>query len=592
VLCAVTFGLPAGASAEGGAVWRFAPALAPPPPAGVASAPYPVPLGEVGQISFWAPNRGMLITGGTAPSGAVASGLYAYDGVSWHQLSTVCGGARGRIAWAGPDEFWTIADQRAGQIKARPGGSLAAISLCHFLNGQVVGSYAMPLEQPDSYVEMDAAACFSPSDCWFAGKDGNGGSFHLHWGGSEVTTVYDPEDHAVTSMTAFQGKLYEGLALGPEDSYLAEENQGHPAVMRTIAPTGQASSCNGSPSTFCDVFAFAGQPLPVYPSGVPPSALGGFDLATDGSPLGAGATQLWAGADPVRGASRASVTILHEAQGSWSQVIPTAGGSSPLGGAQLNGSGTDQQTSQETAVDGAIAPEPGTGSAWLSLSGSGGETAQVALLEANGTIAETDNLPGPQDPVGFRGYAGPAACPVVHDCWMVTTQGWLFHLTDGAQQPQDVDPNFAGVIAYRPADAGVPVVYPDVPPIDNSLANQQPPPAPVGPPEHALAPTVKYKKRKPLLLHVKSRFLHHRVLMISFTLTARAHVQLVGRRNSTIVARTPNESLHAGRHQLSLSLDPAHWPTKLQFKATPIGVPAPSGGEAGGSGSNNTVSTG
>jgi hypothetical protein len=604
VPCVLAFGLLGSARADGGALWRYAPALAPPPPSGVTPAPYPVPLGAVGQISFWAPNRGLLITGGTASEGGpVASGLYVYDGVSWHQLSTVCGGGDGRIAWAGPDEFWTIADQRPGQLKARQQSTLASLSLCHFLNGAVVASYAMPLEKPDSYLEMDAAACFSSNDCWFGGKSGNGGSFHLHWDGAEVTTVDDSVDHAVTGMANFQDRLYEGLAIGPEDA--SSQNQPHPAVIRTIAPTGLLPSCNGAPSTFCDVFLFslaANQALPMYPSGVSPDGLSGFEIATDGSPLGAGATQLWAGADPANFGARslAPVTILQDTHEGWTQVVPAADGSSSLpAGAYLSGSETDQQTSQKAPNGEAIAPEPGTGGAWLSLvEGGGGDSAQVALLEGNGKLAESDTLPGLKDPVGARGNAGPIACPAVHDCWMATIRsgqasgGWLFHLTDGSQFPQDTDPNFAGVISYRPPDAGVPVIYPDVPPVDDSLANQQPPPALTGPPEQAPAPPVKYKKRRPLVLHVKSRFLHGRVLVISFTLTARAHVQLVGRRSSKIVARTRNESLRPGPHRLSLSLDPVHWPTKLQFKATPIGASAPAGGEAGGSGSDNTVSTG
>src|SRR6202043_2548979 len=60
-------------------------------------------LGKIGDIEFWAPNRGVLITAGNPPT--VAPGVWAFNGQSWHQLSTVCGGADGRIAWAGPDEF-------------------------------------------------------------------------------------------------------------------------------------------------------------------------------------------------------------------------------------------------------------------------------------------------------------------------------------------------------------------------------------------------------------------------------------------------------------------------------------------------------
>ena len=155
-------------AADGGATWVSAPALAPPPPTGASPSPFPLPVGYVGDIEFWAPNRGVLITAGNS---VVPAGLYAYDGVNWHQLSTVCGGTDGRIAWAGPDEFWTISDQRPGQVLSTSGtGALEDVSLCHFLDGQVVASFAEPLEQPNSYKPMNAAACAGPNDCWFGGR--------------------------------------------------------------------------------------------------------------------------------------------------------------------------------------------------------------------------------------------------------------------------------------------------------------------------------------------------------------------------------------------------------------------------------------
>jgi hypothetical protein len=606
---AVVLTLGFAAASARGAGWHYVPTAAPPPPAGVAPAPYPISLGSVGQISFWSPSHGLLITGGSGSDGPVASGLYAYDGAGWHQLSTVCGGGSGRIAWAGKDEFWTIADQRAGQVEARQEDRLTSISLCHFLDGQVVGSYAMPLGQPDSYLEMDAAACFSPSDCWFGGEDGSEGSFHLHWNGSEVSAVYDPEDHAVTGMTNFQGKLYEGLAIGPEDSYLPSEDREHPAVIRTIAPEGPAPYCSltGQTGTFCDVYLFSAatdQALPEYPKGAHPDALGGFDVASDGGPLGGGATQLWAGADPVRSSSQSGVaplTILHQAQGSWTQVLPEPGGGSPLpAGVELGGNTTDRYTVQETEAGNSIAPQPGTESAWLSLRGVDPGSALVALLEAphaeadgqesTPKVLEEQILPGPEEHLGSLGEAGPITCPAEGDCWMATTAGWLFHL--GGESAREVDPYFESLISYRPLDDSVPIQYPIAPPPDDSLANQKPLSAAPDSSGEAPAAPVKRKSGKALVTHIKSRFVDRRVLVISFTLTAKAHVQLVGRRKSKVVAKTRDESLRAGRHVLSLSLNPADWPTKLQFKATPAGKSAPSsGGEVSSSGGSDTVST-
>jgi hypothetical protein len=284
------------------------------------------------------------------------------------------------------------------------------------------------------------------------------------------------------------------------------------------------------------------------------------------------------------------VTILHDEGGDWSQVIPTTGGSSPLAAMKLQGSETDQYTSQATQVGNSIAPEPGTKSAWLSLLSQTGKSAEVGLLEADGALAETDSLPGPEEHLGSLGEAGPIACPAEGDCWMATTQGWLFHL--GGEYPQDNDPYFESLISYRPPDAGVPIQYPIAPPPDDSLANQKPLSAAPDSSGEAPAAPVKRKPGKALVTHIESRFVDRRVLVISFTLTARAHVQLVGRRKSKVVARTRDESLRAGRHVLSLSLNPADWPTKLQFKATPAGKSAPSsGGEVSSSGGSDTVST-
>jgi hypothetical protein len=592
--------------------WRFEPALSPPPPSGVKPAPDAVPLGGVGEISFWAPNRGLLISGGSeAVGGVVPAGLYAYDGVSWHQLSSVCGGAKGRIAWAGPDEFWTIADQRAGQITSSEvhQGSLEALSLCHFVGDAVVGSYAMPLGEPGSYLEMDAAGCLSPTDCWFAGQDGqppNQGSFHLHWNGSEVSTYYDSSDHAVTGIASFNGRLYEGLSIGAGDAWLPGEEPAHPPVIRTVAPAGQTPLCSttGEQSSFCNLFLFSeGSELPVYPEHTPASSLGGFDLATDGGPLGAGATQLWADAGPLAGATlgpgQSRVTVLRDAQGSWTQLLPPSSGSSPLPAeATLAGSSSDvSSTRRDEPGAGSIAPVPGSESAWLSLN-EGREAATVALLKADGSLAVTDELPEAGEDVGFRGSAGPIACPAFEDCWMATdaygqaSGGWLFHLSNGASPPPNTDPLFDGadgVIAYRPPDSGLPAVYPNGFAEDDSLANQQPPPAPTGTPKQVPAKPAKRRRGRPLVTHVSSKFLHHRTLVLSFTLTAKARVQLIARDRRQVVAKTRRRALRPGRHSLSLSFELARWPTKVEFHIAPAVKPSAGGSQE--SESNETIAT-
>jgi hypothetical protein len=138
----------------------------------------------------------------------------------------------------------------------------------------------------------------------------------------------------------------------------------------------------------------------------------------------------------------------------------------------------------------------------------------------------------------------------------------------------------------------VPVVYPNQPPADDSLANQQPASTQTTAPiQVATPPTPKHNKAKTLVKHVHSRLVNHHTLVLSFTLTARARVQLIARRKRTVVARSRLQSLAAGRHQLSLQLDPQRWPTGFQFKATPASGEASGGGSTEEAGSGNTIST-
>ena len=129
-LCLIVGSLLVPAATAGAANWHLEQPIS---PAGI-----PGPLGRIGDIEFWAPNRGALITSGV---GLTPPGVYIYNGQGWHQYSTVCGGEEGRIVWAGPDELWTVADQPAGQ-ESSAGTLPHQVSLCHFQNGAVVASYA------------------------------------------------------------------------------------------------------------------------------------------------------------------------------------------------------------------------------------------------------------------------------------------------------------------------------------------------------------------------------------------------------------------------------------------------------------------
>ncbi|MCL2769337.1 MAG: hypothetical protein FWD42_04420, partial [Solirubrobacterales bacterium] len=340
-------------------------------------------------------------------------------------------------------------------------------------------------------------------------------------------------------------------------------------------------------------------------------ALGGFDLAVD-APMGSRASQLWAaagaaGETPPRGSAAASLTVMRDlpradGEEAWSQLLPAPGVSDPLPGARLRGGG--EELDSDT-----IAPEPGREAAWLSLRGNGQPVARVALLEVgacetavNNTVpcarvAQEDSLPEAGEPIGPRGAAGPIVCPAARDCWMATfaepasRAGWLFHYTDGAGEAADADPFFDGadgVITYRPPDQGVPVVYPDGFANDDSLANQQVIATRAGAPAEVPAATPAAKRKAARLVeHVRSRLIVHRRLVVSFTLTAEAHVQLTALRRKRVVARARRRTLRAGRHTISLELNPKRWPTNMRFEVKPAGgagAGPPGGAGTGGEG--------
>ncbi len=498
----------------------------------------PVSLGAVSDIEFWAPNRGVLITD---------RGLWAYDGTGWHQLSTVCGGARGRIAWAGPLDFWTISDQPVG----RPvpfGESGVARSLCHFVNGAVVASYAQPLGLADSYPAMNGAACLAPDDCWFGGArlpgTVNTGAFHLHWDGTALTpwpslTVRDPSisdpDRTVTDIVAHQGALYESVSV--DGNVLDNEPDDQPFLLHEIQP--------GSPPVFRPLFT--SEPIDYH--GAAPAALGTVigvpRLSSDGS------TMWFVGSN--RGA--AGPLILRLGSGGLTQLTLN----DPAGVLTSDGQIT------------AIAAEPGTDAAWvgyvLPFDTVGPLPARLARVHADGTVDDVLTLPSAADDIARKQPTIALACPAAGQCWMATQAGWLFHL--GGSLPRDDEPAMHRLITYRPADAATSLVSPDTLPDDDSgiapPVFDQPPPIGYAPP----ATGDGKPKAKKLVTGVRRRLIGRTTLQVSFTLTARARVQLVAKRKKTVVAKTSRQTLAKGKHKLRVTLNRKHWPTALDLRAEP-----------------------
>lgn len=502
----------------------------------------PASLGAVGDIEFWSPNRGMLITAG---NGGNPAGLYAYDGAGWYRYSTVCGGHEGRIAWAGPDDFWTISDQPAGQEtgKAPP----EHVSLCHFQGGQVVASYAEPVGLPGSYLPMNAAACSGPDDCWFAGErlpgTTNVGAFHLHWNGATLNAVpsltepqpeiVDP-GRAVESLAFHQGGLYESVAIREED-VAPEEPASQPSFLHRIV--------EGAASPFEPLFT--AEPIVYGDAGAEPTQLEAFRLASAGEGL-------WA----IAGAESepATVTALRLGAEGFEQV-----GLEDPGGVLGPGD----------RIGGAAA-EPGSGDVWVGFRPPGDKVAPPARLtriHADGTVDPPTLLPGEGEGIGHKGAAGPIACPAAGQCWVATGEGWLFHL--GPDLPQDTDPAMHVLISYRPPDDSLPSVPPISLPEDNSGA--EPPaeetPVPLG----EIPPT---RRPRPLYSRLHQRLIGNSLLEMTFVLHARAHVRLIARRKGKVVAETPRFTMAKGPRSLRLRLDPKRWPSRLDLKVHAIGKKA------------------
>ena len=78
------------------------------------------------------------------------------------------------------------------------------------------------------------------------------------------------------------------------------------------------------------------------------------------------------------------------------------------------------------------------------------------------------------------------------------------------------------------------------------------------------------RRLPPLLRQVRSRLDGLRIL-VTFTLTRRARVQLLAKRGGATVARTPARVLAPGRRSLALRLSRERYPNRLAFKTKEVG---------------------
>ncbi|MGA7704397.1 MAG: hypothetical protein WB998_05820 [Solirubrobacteraceae bacterium] len=586
VLLAIVVALcPTGSAAAAEvATWRVVPVKAPKANPGTPESTTPVDLGRIGDIEFWAPNRGLLITAGDPPT--VPAGVWAYDGVQWHELAEVCGGGEkegegGRIAWAGPDEFFTVSAGRPGQAGQSSEfiepPALVDNTLCHFSGGQVLASYAHPAFEADSYQTMQGAACFEPADCWFGGDDlpePQIGAFQLHWNGASLEAEpYAKEGHAIEDILPSEGRLYESVRVATGDPVAVEEVR-EPPVLRKINPAGVQPTFQSEAR------------VPLYGEDELAEALDFLHLS---SAEGA----LWGAAGPkqAQAGEAGQVTVVRRSKGVWSQLI---GPDHPLEPvlpspseeeALLGKREAPGEVRAREAIVSSVAAEPGSESAWIALKAPGVATATTRALivrvSAEGKVLEAQTLPSNSEEaegIGPKGAAEKLSCPAANDCWLATTQGWLFHLAPEVERtlPLDEDPNFDGLITYRPRDLGLPQIPPDAPPPDTSGLIEEPPDY-GGAFAETKRPPTEAKVPVPLLSGLHSRLIGGTTLQLSFHLAVKARVRLLAKRHKALVASTPTKTLKAGKRSLLLRLNPRRWPTKLSLQTHAL-APLPTRG--------------
>jgi hypothetical protein len=571
----------AGAS---GLEWRLEQPEPPPPPLGVKGSETPVGLGRIGDIEFSAPNRGLLITAGNGST--VPPGVWDYDGVGWHELSNKCGATDGRIAWVAPattelaspsttSEFWTVSDGRPGQAangedKTPP---LEDDSLCRFaVNSagklEILDSYATLGFQASSYQAMNGATCINSSDCWFGGEPlptPLPGAFQLHWNGSSLEADPNTPVRSIQDMRAFAGRVYESLGTPEQgEGEPSIEEIEHPYLLNEISATGAAFQRLRPEAT-----SSMGEqrPIPEYAPGSFPQALGFLRLSADEDALWAAASPL---ETPPKGSKAAKVAVLRDSGGEWSEPL------GPEAGEVVKASDPPQWAEDQDVVT-AIAAEPGNSNAWLALDTQTDfdkpqptVPASVANVAPDGSVSE-EQLPSErerEDGVGSKGAASRLVCPAQNDCWMATTQGWLFHLSETGSRtlPLDTDPAFNGpLITYRPPDEGLPQEQSDALAVNDSGEEEPQPASAVAPLEKNTAESFA-RVALPLLSDERTRLVHGTTLELSFHLAVKAKVRLLAKRHRSVVASTPMRTLKAGRRSLQLRLNVHRWPTKLELQ--------------------------
>jgi hypothetical protein len=510
-------------------------------------------LGRPGDLQFrpGSDNRALLAIGGNA--GFPRMGLFTWDGRQWTPLAEVCGAdaTNARIAWAGQREFWTIAQPsppRGGSGSLFTGNGLA---LCHFLDGQVVGSYSRARGDLDPFFPIAAAACAGPDSCWFGGvgaQDPLGvrfGAFHLRWDEGSLTTVYAPQGRSVTDLASFGEGFLESVRVSKGGANPTPPDLVEPEMVPALLHTIDGSAFQNAAWT---------PNLDRNFDTVPDVPVEGTDLHA----LDVDGGEAWAVGGGVNVAAQRGPIAARNIGGVWQEV--------PLS--------PDAFAPSDMFVD--VAAIPGSDDAWVALqplasTGVNLSTmrATLARISPSGAVLELYTTPG------FHGAAAKVDCASPTECWLATYRGVLYHYSDPAvQPPRDVDSAFAEVIVDRPNEA-VPQAVPDTPPEDDSELFR-PPPIELKPEQPRRVRPGRCRARPPLIQVLDSAVLGRRKLSleVDIRLRRRARVALVGFSGGRPVGRTPTRTLGRGRHTLRMPVSRSRFPERLRFRTRELTRPS------------------
>lgn len=607
-LAAVTALAWASPAVAGQVAWRSA---QPAPPPG---APFSSSVGSVAAMEFAAPNLGLMMVGGAG----YGNGLLVFDGTGWRQSSTVCGGTVGAIAWAGPREWWTVGPEALKPKSTQP------IALCHFRDGAVVGSYAVPpSDLTNSYPSLRAAACTGPSDCWFAGEITDQptiGALYLHWDGSQLRRIVHPAARGVGAMQAFAGGVVAGTAVGPTRGEITVPSA-DPTVRYVLTPDSvnraevTDPALASKPRLLRLLGADGSVTVPTWAPrqdrasdvqgpGLPTNLIDTVALDTEGSAL-------WLAARGSRSATRPLLPTDPPLSGDDvpDQLNPVS--QRPYVAVQRPGRSEPEEliwradaqiSSNEVIHD--IAAIPGTNDAWIALrddtvAGGPDTGARAATLARIRFAATAGGLEGEvvervdlQRPDLNIGGAARLECPAPSDCWLATAGGWIYHWSDpDVPTEQNSDPVFQQLITSRPPDGRTPRDDPDTLPADEAAGFVAPPveqDKPADVPAAKRIPALFKVLGKPKVRKVRGRY----IIELRIQLRRKARIQLVGRRNGRVVAKTKQRTYKKGRYVLRLKVKRSAWPTALKFVTRDLEIKeAPAEDDIGGD-SGDTVTTG